>query len=131
MSENSPFLIIVQSFDEALDWVTRRLSGVGLEVLQTFDLQAARHTRPECPCPYHGTEQCDCQMVVLLVYGGDNQPVSLVAHSFAGKTLFSLVDTPQQRADPHLETAIIQALITHSIAPSKQVNLSHAIRESS
>jgi len=131
MSDNSPFLIIVQSYDEALDWVTSRLNSVGLHVMRTFDLQAARHTHAGCPCPHHGTEQCDCQMVVLLVYGGDNRPISMVAHSFDGRTWFSLVDTPQQRADPRLETAIIQALITQSIAPSNQVDLSHATRATS
>jgi len=116
MSDNSPFLIIMQSYEEALDWVTCRLSSVGLNVMRTFDLQAARHTHTECSCPHHGTELCDCQMVVLLVYGDSHQPVSMIAHSFDGKTWFSLVDTPQQRADPRLETAIIQALITQSIA---------------
>jgi hypothetical protein len=118
MSDNSPFLIILQSYDEALDWVTHRLSRVGLQVLRTFDLQAARHTHTECPCPHHGTEQCDCQMVVLLVYGDYHQPVSIVAHTFDRKTWFSLVDTPQQRADPRLETTIKQALITQNISPS-------------
>ncbi len=126
MSEDSPFLIIVQSYDEALDWVTRRLSSVGLQVMRTFDLQAARHTHIDCPCPHHGTEQCDCQMVVLLVYGGDTQPISMVAHSFDGRTWFSLVDNPQQRADPRLEAAIMRALVTQSLAPSDQLNLSHA-----
>jgi len=131
MSDNSPFLIIVQSYDEALDWVTCRLSSVGLHVMRTFDLQAARHIHAGCPCPHHGTEQCDCQMVVLLVYGGDNRPISMVAHSFDGRTWFSLVDTPQQRADPRLETAIIQALITQNMAPSNQLYLSHSTRSTS
>ena len=126
MSDNSPFLSIVQSYDEALAWVTLRLSSAGLRVMRTFDLQAARHTHTDCPCPHHGTEQCDCQMVVLLVYGGDSRPISMVAHSFDGRTWFSLVDTPQQRADPRLEAAILQALSSQSMAPSTQVNLSHA-----
>jgi hypothetical protein len=123
MSDNSPFLIIVQSYDEALTWVTRRLSNVGLSVMPTFDLQAARLAHTDCLCPHHGTEQCDCQMVILLVYGSDHQPISLVAHSYGGSTWFSLVDTPQQRADPRLEEAIIQALTTTGIGPSDQVNV--------
>jgi predicted alpha/beta-hydrolase family hydrolase len=126
MNDKSPFLIIVQSYDEALAWVTHRLSSVGLQVMRTFDLQAARHAHTDCPCPHHGTEQCDCQMVVLLVYGSDDRPISMVAHSFDGRTTFSLVDTPQQRADPHLEAAIMRALLTQSLAPSDQLNLSHA-----
>jgi hypothetical protein len=58
-------------------------------------------------------------MVVLLVYGSggytssDHQPVSVVAHGHNGQTWFSVVDTPQQRADPRLEAAIHLALVPH------------------
>lgn len=110
MSDAYPFLILEQPCNEATAWVIRQVSGAGLQVLRTFDLQDARHDPMECPCPHHGTDQCDCQMVVLLIYGGDYQPVSLVAHSHDGKTWFSLVDTPQQRADPRMQRAILQAL---------------------
>jgi hypothetical protein len=65
-------------------------------------------------------------MVVLLVYGDDYQPISLVAHCHDGITWFSLVDTPQQRADPRLERTIRQALPTESIPPTGQVHWSHA-----
>jgi hypothetical protein len=65
-------------------------------------------------------------MVVLLIYGSDRQPVSIVAHGYNGQTWFSVVDTPQQRADPHLETAIRQALAPHIIAPTNHASLSHA-----
>ncbi len=120
MSDNSPFLIVVQPYDEAIDWAIRRLSNAGLHALRTFDLQAARLGHAECPCPHHGTEKCDCQMVILLVYGSQQQPISMVAHSFDGSTWFSLVDTPQQRADPCLETAIVQALgIRNNTTPNQ------------
>lgn len=110
MSDAYPFLILEQPCNEAATWVIRQVSDAGLQALRTFDLQDARHDPAECPCPHHGTDQCDCQMVVLLIYGSDYQPVSLVAHSHDGKTWFSLVDTPQQRADPRLQRAILQAL---------------------
>ena len=120
------FLILEQPCNEAIAWITRQVSGAGLQVMRTFDLQVARHDPADCPCPHHGTDQCDCQMVVLLVYGDDYQPISLVAHSYDGRTWFSLVDTPQQRADPRLERAIRQALPVESISPIGQVHSSHA-----
>jgi hypothetical protein len=110
MSDSYPFLIMEKTCDEAIAWVVGQISGAGLRVMRTFDLKAARHNPADCPCPHHGTDDCDCQMVVMLVYQGDYQPVSLVAHSHDGRTWFSLVDTPQQRADPRLECAIRQAL---------------------
>jgi hypothetical protein len=120
------FLILEQPCDEAITWVIDQVNGAGLQVLRTFDLQMARLAHSECPCPHHGTDQCDCQMVVLLVYADHYQPISLLAHSHDGKTWFSLVNTPQQRADPHLEAAIRQALIPQSIPSLTQVRWSHA-----
>ncbi len=117
MSENSPFLILDQPCDSAVEWVVQQIRQTGLQVVRTFNLQVARQAIAGCPCPYHGTEQCDCQMVVMLVYGGgqpnrfDCQPVSIVAHSNNDQTWFSVVDTPQQRADPDLEVAIRLALV--------------------
>ncbi len=122
MIDNHPFLTIIQSNDEAISWATRRLNRVGLNVMRTFDLQVARNANTECPCPHHGSDQCDCQMVVLLVYGDDNQPISMVTHSFDGRTWFSLVDSPQQHADPRLEAAIVKALITPNIASFQEKN---------
>ena len=124
MSET--FLILEQPCDEAIAWVSRQVSGTGLQILRTFDLQLARIAHTECPCPHHGTDQCDCQMVVLLVYADNHQPISLVAHSHDGKTWFSLVDTPQQRADPRLEATIRQALAPQTITPLNQAHWSHA-----
>ncbi len=112
MVEDSPLLILGQSCEAAIDWVVRQISKNGLQVVRTFDLQVARHDHIDCPCPHHGTEQCDCQMVVLLVYASkghklyDRQPVSIVAHGYNGQTWFAIIDSPQQRADPEVEAAI-------------------------
>lgn len=110
MGDKDPFLILDQPCDIAIEGVIRQIGLTGLRVMRTFDFQVACHTEAKCPCPNHGTEQCDCQMVVLLVYGGNKQPVSIVAHGHNRQTWFSLVDTPQQRADPRLEAAIRLAL---------------------
>lgn len=45
-----------------------RLQHQGLHVVTTFDFQLARAPHVECSCPHHGTENCNCQYVVLLVY---------------------------------------------------------------
>jgi hypothetical protein len=127
MSDNYPFLILDRPCDDAIDWVSQQIFGAGLQVLRTFDLQDARHTHASCPCPHHGTEQCDCQMVVLLIYGGnEHQPISLVAHGYNGQTWFSVVNTPQQRADPRLEAAMRRALMPQLLSPPGLENLSPA-----
>lgn len=127
MNEDEAFLTVEGSCEEAVAWVIRQANYSGLLIVRTFDLQVARQPHVDCPCPHHGTALCDCQMVVLLVYGEAHQPVTLVAHCYEGKTRFSLVDTPQQRADPHLEATIRQALLPQSFPRLDQVNTSHAI----
>ena len=111
MSENAPFLILEQPCDTAMDWVVKQINNAGMQVVRTFDLHIAHADHAGCPCPNHDTQQCDCQMVVLLIYSGEYQPASLIAHGHNGQTWCSIVDTPQQRADPFLETAIRLALL--------------------
>ena len=127
MSDNFPFLTLELPYDKAINWVVEQIEAAGLKIICTFDLRVARHAHASCPCPYHNTEQCDCQMVVLLIYGSARQPVSIIAHCHDERTWFSLVDTPQQRADPHLEAVIRQALVPHVIATQvDQLSQSHA-----
>ena len=89
----SPFLIVEQNCDTALQWANQQLTGAGLRTVRTFDLQDARIGSHNCSCPHHGTEQCDCQMVVLLVYGNDKEPETLILHGSNGKTWLSLGQT--------------------------------------
>ena len=114
MSDSTPFLVLEKSCNDAIDWVTRHVSNAGLQVQRTFDLQVARHSLAVCPCPHHGTYDCDCQMVVLFVYGNEGQPVSIVAHGYNNQTWFTIVDTPQQRVNTQLERAIEEALCVES-----------------
>ncbi len=106
----SPFFSIDSSCDEALQWTQKRLSQAGLRAMQTFDLHTARHALHDCPCPNHGTEECDCQMVILLVYGIAEQPATLFLHGNDGQTWLSIADEPRQRADSKLLAGIRQAL---------------------
>jgi hypothetical protein len=106
----SPFLSINRPCDEALQWAKKQLSQAGLRPIQTFDLHAARVGMHDCSCPNHGTNKCDCQMVVLLVYGKAAEPVTLILHGNNGQTRLSIADDPRQRADAKLITVIQQAL---------------------
>lgn len=114
----SPFLSINHPSDEALQWTKQKLLQAGLRPIQTFDLHTARLALHDCPCPNHGTEECDCQMVVLLVYGKvadvstplNTSPATLILHGNDGQTWVSIANDPQQRTDTKLITSIRQAL---------------------
>lgn len=110
MNALSSFLPVNQSCDEAFDLLNQSLSRNGLRVLRTFDLHDARLGLEGCPCPHHGTEQCDCQMIVVLVYGDATEPATLILHGNNGQTWLSLVNNSLQHADPSIQSAIEQAL---------------------
>lgn len=104
------FLTVDLPCDMALQAAKKKLSQTGLRALQTFDLHTVRHTRQDCPCPNHCTAECDCQMVVLMVYGESPEPAALILHGSDGQTRFSIADDPSQRADGKLIASIKQAL---------------------
>lgn len=110
MNRLSPFCTINCSCDEALQWTKMQLSQVGLRAMQTFDLHTARHALEDCPCPHHGTDACDCQMVILLVYGKENEPATLILHGNDGQTWLSIAETPYQKTNAKMVIAIRSAL---------------------
>ncbi len=112
MSTLSPFLKLNCACDQAFQRSSRTLTQNGLRVMQTFDLHDARHEMEDCPCPHHGTSKCDCQMIVLLVYGEAAEPTTLILHGNDGQTWLSFVDHPLRGADSKIRSRIEQALQT-------------------
>ena len=95
---------------EAVRWITEMLALADLQVTTSFDLRTARAAHKECACPCHGTAACDCQMVVLLVYGTEACPATLVVHGRDGRTYLSLADTGGWQPSPRLAATIFAAL---------------------
>lgn len=111
MSTLMPFLILDQTSDQVLTWVKQQLTGADFRVVRTFDLQVARMAHPDCPCPHHGTDDCNCQMVVLLVYGKQDEPSTLVIHGQDRRSWVSLVAPVGKRVNQHLEAVVRRVLI--------------------
>jgi hypothetical protein len=126
MNRSTYLLTLNLDSEQAVEQVTRRLTADGLQVVRSFDLQTARSTHTNCTCPNHGTAECDCQMVVLLVYDKRGEPLTLMAHSQDGQTQFELVDSPQQRPQPLIKAAVLQALALEGFASIRRSNSSHA-----
>ncbi|HEX8992467.1 MAG TPA: hypothetical protein VF784_12380 [Anaerolineales bacterium] len=106
MKVRPDFMHVNGSCGETVRRVQRSLAHRGLRVLATFDLREARSSLEDCPCPYHGTADCDCQMVVLLVYSEGMAPTTLVLHGNDGQTLISLSDDPAQEPHPLIRAAV-------------------------
>jgi hypothetical protein len=113
MYQTSAIITLQADSQTAIEQSMQRLNLAGLQVMRSFDLRVARAAHVGCNCPHHGTDQCDCQMVVLLVYDQDSPPATLVVHGHDGETQFALVDTPEQHPAPELINTIV-----HSITPA-------------
>ncbi|HET6446507.1 MAG TPA: hypothetical protein VFI27_18205 [candidate division Zixibacteria bacterium] len=102
--------------DEAVRWINKSLALADLQVATSFDLRSAREQHTECACPHHGTSACDCQMVMLLVYGEDAYPATLVVHGRDSSTYLSLADTPGQRPSSRITATIVATLSLESFS---------------
>lgn len=112
MSTLLPFLVIENTCTQVLTLVNERLTEAGFRTVQTFDLQTARLAHPGCNCPHHGTSDCNCQMVILLVYGKQADPATLIIHSQDEKTGVSLSSPMGDHATQNLGSAIRRVLVS-------------------
>lgn len=110
MSQSNLLRTIPTTWEEAIPFVTDALTNAGLQVVQSFDLQLARATLVACNCPHHGTDQCNCQYAVFLIYKNNLSPITLVAHGRDGKTEITLIESPEQRPSHEFSQQIQTAL---------------------
>lgn len=120
-----PFLVFDQTCEQVHAWVDTKLTSAGFRVVETFDLQVARLAHPDCPCPHHGTEDCNCQMVILLVYGKQEDPATLVVHGQDSKTWLSLATPMETRSRQYLEASVRNTLIPRHQNPSFSVEATY------
>ena len=128
MSALMPFLVLDQTCEQALTWINGKLTHVGFRVVQTFDLQVARLAHPNCLCPHHGTDDCNCQMIVVLVYGNQGDPATLVIHGQDGKTWLSLSVPVNGHGNQHLEVTIRRTLMPHRANLPPSIEVAHEAR---
>ena len=98
--------------DEAVKTITDALIGHDFYVLRSFDLRSAL-TAAEvgCECPHHGTEKCDCQYVVLLIYSAAVEPITLTTHSHNNQTRVQIVRDATMNPDPHFVESVMAVLL--------------------
>lgn len=105
-----PYLALTQRLSDVLAKTIQQLNGVGLQIEQTFDLQVARLPHIGCQCPHHGTDQCNCQLVVLLVRGKCKAHITLVLHGSDGQTNLSIIDHSGKQENNDLSKLVRQEL---------------------
>jgi len=124
MSALLPFLALDQTCEQVHGWVNQQLAQANFRAVQTFDLHVARLAHPDCPCPHHGTNGCNCQMIVLLVYQKTDDPVTLIIHGQDDRSWLSLANPTGENTNHHLEMLVRRILNPHGhhAVPAAEVN---------
>ena len=110
MYDSSVILTLQADSQAAIEYSMQCLDLAGFQVLRSFDLKVARAAHLNCTCPHHGTDQCDCQLVVLLVYAQEEPPVTLVVHGHDGQVQIAVVETTGQQLPAQVVNTIRVAL---------------------
>ena len=120
-----PFLILKQTCEQAQVWINGKLTDAGFRVEQTFNLQVARLAHPDCPCPRHGTDDCNCQMIVVLIYGEQGDPATLVIYGQDERASLSLAVPVSGHGNQHLEAVIRRTLMPHHVNSLSPIEATH------
>ncbi len=91
---STPLFIVTQNCDQVIDQVSQQLASAGFQTLPTFNL---RTTLPADRCCDTPPEECECQMVILLVYGKEGPPFTLSLFGEKGTTTVAMNNDPSDR----------------------------------
>lgn len=111
-----PLLVLPQDCEKTAGVIVERLQSLGFHVIRSFNLKDGKKELSSCRCPRLGTEQCNCEMMVLQVYSTQGSPATLVLLGYDEKVSISLVDTPEQRMDQHMRNVFIRHLNATNLA---------------
>ncbi len=97
--------------EAAAQAMTAALGRRGLRVQRSFDLRAARAGHADCACPHHGTAQCTCQYVVLLVYSARGGPGVITFHGMDTECTGEVVEDVNSPANTQLASVLMAELL--------------------
>ncbi|MBC8335915.1 MAG: hypothetical protein ISR59_05430 [Anaerolineales bacterium] len=92
MSYNTFLSSIPSDCEIVCTQLIRYLERAGYRVMRSFDLQRARAVQTVGICPHHGNTECNCQMIVLLVYLQNGEPCTITAIGRDGVTNLELAE---------------------------------------
>ena len=90
--------------------VTLALAKHSLPVVLSFDLRAAQAGQSACACHTRSTSQCECTLVVLLVYGAAPEPLTLIVSGCGSQTEVRIAQDADVHPDPRLATDVFDIL---------------------
>lgn len=109
---SQPILVVNQACSCIVTQVTDQLSTAGYEVVQSFNLLSAlaRHSK------------CFCQMIVLLVYGQDGSPITIILDGDDLSTSIFLENEPERSSRARFTTLLSSIAATVDPMPESNFN---------
>lgn len=105
--------VLAATCEHTVSILIEALTQHGYRLERSFDLRGALHNHPDCPCPHHGTSECNCQYLVLLAYEQTltTPPAVITVHECDGLTQVRVLDMPVDDASAQpLLAALREAL---------------------
>lgn len=108
-----PLMVINAQCSQLAGPLKETIDEAGLWAFQSFDLRTTRAVHDGCTCPNHGTSECTCELIVLLVYRALGNPISLILDGRDGMTYVFLNDE-DGRIVHHATAEMIQRLVVQA-----------------
>lgn len=110
MSSSQRLIDIPFDCETSVAYTVHQLKNAGLHVSRSFELDSACGSLTTGICSHDQESPCKCQLVVLRVTVSGSEPVSLILHSYNGKTEVYLDEIgPSTRQE--IKARINQALV--------------------
>ena len=100
-----PILVVNQACDCTVTQVTEQFMSAGYAVVQSFDLLSAMDART----------RCICQLVVLLVYGKDGPPATVILDGNDISTSIFLENEPERSFRAKFTTLLSPIAVTSDV----------------
>ncbi len=108
---STPLFIVTQNCDQVIDQVSQQLASAGFQSFPTFNL---RTTLPADKCCDTPPELCECQVVILLVYGKEGPPFTLSLYGEKGLTTVAMNDNS---SDSAMITGLLVGKLNENVLP--------------
>ncbi len=108
---STPLFIVTQNCDQVIDQVSQQLASAGFQTLPTFNLKT---TLPDDRCCDSPPERCECQVVILLVYGKEGPPFTLSLFGEKGTTTVAMNDNSSDRT---MITGLLADKLAENVLP--------------
>ena len=107
-----PLLVVDLECQLVTERIIREVEKAGLHTLRSFDLASARASRPGCTCPEHGSEECSCHLVILLILLQGRGPLTVILEGKDKHTTIYLEagqNDVEEKVEPSLTIALFRA----------------------